>query len=151
MESAFKIWTKNRSIYLDFLNKYSLQQLNTVPQGFSNNLIWNIGHSIVAQQGLVYRPCGLPMNVTDELYARYKPGSKPTTTDTQETIDLFKQLLPSLITQTKNDYDKGIFDNYKEYTTLTGFHLASAKEAIDFNNYHEGLHLGLMMNIRKFV
>jgi len=151
MESAFKIWTRNRNLYLDFLEKYSLEQLNTVPQGFSNNLIWNIGHIIVAQQGLVYRPAGLPMNVTDELYARYKPGTKPTGADTQETVDLFKKLLPSLITQTKNDYDKGIFGNYKEYTTLTGFHLASVKEAIDFNNYHEGLHLGLMMNIRKFV
>jgi hypothetical protein len=151
MESAFKIWTKNRSIYLNFLEKYSLEQLNTVPQGFSNNLIWNIGHIIVAQQGLVYRPCGLPMNISDELYTRYKPGSKPTGTDTQETVDLFKQLLPSLITQTKKDYGNGIFVNYKEYTTLTGFHLATVKEGIDFNNYHEGLHLGLMMNIRKFV
>jgi len=151
MESAFKIWTRSRSFYSDFLEKYSLEQLNTIPQGFSNNLIWNIGHIIVAQQGLVYRPSGLPMNISDELYARYKPGTKPTTADTQETVDLFKKLLPSLITQTKYDYDKGIFGNYKEYTTLTGFHLASVKEAIDFNNYHEGLHLGLMMNIRKFV
>ena len=151
MESTFKIWTKNRSIYLEFLEKYSLEQLNTIPQGFSNNLIWNIGHIIVAQQGLVYRPSGLPMNISNELYARYKPGTKPTAADTQETVEQFKELLLSLMAQTKNDFNNNIFNDYKEFTTLTGFHLASVKEAIEFNNYHEGLHLGLMMNIRKFV
>jgi hypothetical protein len=151
MESTFKIWAKSRTLYLDFLEKYTLEQLNTIPEGFSNNLIWNIGHIIVAQQGLVYRPSGLPLNLPEGLFARYKPGTIPSTADTQETLDLLKELLLSLIAQTKNDYDKGIFSSYKEYTTLTGFHLASVEEAIEFNNYHEGLHLGLMMNIRKFV
>ena len=35
--------------------------------------------------------------------------------------------------------------------TGTGFHLDALKEALEFNNYHEGLHLGFMINIRKFV
>ncbi len=92
MESAFKIWTKNRTLHLNFLEKYTLEQLNTIPQGFSNNLIWNIGHIIVAQQGLVYRPSGLPMNLPEGLYAQYKPGTIPSTTDTQERVDLLKEL-----------------------------------------------------------
>ena len=53
--------------------------------------------------------------------------------------------------QTKTDFGAGKFQNYTEYTTGTGFHLASTKEAIEFNNYHEALHLGFMMNIRKFI
>jgi hypothetical protein len=151
MELAFKLWAKNRTLYLDFLEKYSLEQLNTIPAGFSNNLIWNIGHIVVIQQRLVYGCSGLPMNIPDELFTRYKPGSKPSTTETQETVDLLKGLLISLITQTKNDYAEGRFISYKEFTTLTGFHLASTEEAIAFNNYHEAMHLGFMMNIRKFI
>jgi hypothetical protein len=38
-----------------FLSGYNLDQLNTIPEGFNNNLIWNIGHIIVSQQLLVYK------------------------------------------------------------------------------------------------
>lgn len=151
MESAFKIWETNRRIYAKLIENYSLEQLNKVPEGFSNNLVWNLGHIIVAQQGLVYRLSGLPSNVSEEMTNAYKNGSRPTETTTQKEVDVLKVLLFSMIEKTKEDYAAGKFTTYNEYTTSTGFHLTSTKEAIEFNNYHEGLHLGFMMNIRKFI
>lgn len=151
MNDAFKIWETNRNTYAKLLENYSLEQLNKIPEGFSNNLVWNLGHIIVAQQGLVYRLSGLPMNVSMEMYDTYKNGSKPTGTTTQEEVDELKRLLFSLLAQTKEDYANGKFTTYSEYTTQTGFHLASTNEAIEFNNYHEGMHLGFMVNIRKFI
>jgi hypothetical protein len=151
MEATFKIWETSRTIYAKFLENYTLEQLNTIPTGFSNNLIWNLGHIIVSQQGLVYRLSGLPINVSDEMMQTYKNGSKPTGTTTQEEVDELKSLLFSLIEQTKKDYNDGKFVSYTEYTTGTGFNLTSTKEALEFNNYHEALHLGFMMNIRKFL
>ena len=151
MEATFKIWETNRHIYKTFLENYSLEQLNKIPTGFSNNLIWNLGHIIVSQQGLVYRLSGLPMNITTEMMDTYKNGSKPTGTTTQAELDELKTLLFSLIEKTKKDYAAGKFTSYNEYTTGTGFHLASTKEAMEFNNYHEAMHLGFMINIRKFV
>jgi len=62
-----------------------------------------------------------------------------------------KELLISLIEKTETDFYKKEFKIYNERTTSTGFHLGSLKEAIEYNNYHEGLHFGLMMNIRKFI
>lgn len=151
METTFKIWETSRNIYLKIIENYSLEQLNKIPEGFSNNLAWNLGHIIVSQQGLVYRLSGLPMNISLEMMEHYKNGSKPTGTTTQEEVDELKALLFSLLNQTKEDYANGKFTSYNEYTTGTGFHLASTKEAIEFNNYHEAIHLGFMMNIRKFV
>lgn len=151
MESAFKIWEANRSLYLDFLKKYTLEQLNNVPDGFSNNLIWNIGHVVVAQQGLVYKTSGLPGYVSDELFGKYKPGTTPTGNTSQEEVDELKELLISLIEQTKSDFYAGKFVTFKERMTGTGFYLSSLTDAIQFNNYHEALHLGFMMNIRKFI
>jgi hypothetical protein len=151
MDTSFKIWETNRQLYLKLLDNYTLEQLNKIPEGFSNNLIWNLGHIIVAQQGLVYRLSGLPVNVSDEMTNTYKNGSKPTCQTTQAEVDELKTLLISLMEKTKADYAAGKFTTYNEYTTGTGFHLASTKEAIQFNNYHEALHLGFMMNIRKFV
>lgn len=151
MDTTFKIWETNRNLYLNFLNTYSLEQLNKIPDGFSNNLIWNIGHIVVAQQGLVYRLSGLPMHVSDAMFEIYKNGSKPTGTTTAEEVLEIKSLLLSVIEQTKEDYTKGIFTSYNAFTTSTGFNLTSTKEALEFNNYHEALHLGFMMNIRKFI
>ncbi len=150
MKSEFKIWQKNRDLYLDFLNVYSLEQLNTVPQGFSNNLIWNIGHIIVVQQLMVYKASNLPMYISDDLFLKYKPGTKPTTTSQTE-VDELKDLLISLVDKTQDDFATEKFSSFNEFTTRTGFQVSSLKEAIDFNNYHEGLHLGFMMNIRKFI
>lgn len=151
MQHTFKIWKTNRNLYAKLLENYSLEQLNAIPPGFSNNLIWNLGHIIVAQQGLVYRLSGLPMNVSMELYETYRNGSKPTGATTQKEVDELKALLLPLMETTISDYAAGKFTTYTEYTTSTGFHLASVNEAIAFNNYHEGTHLGMMMNIRKFI
>ncbi|MGL2965469.1 DinB family protein [Flavobacterium sp. XGLA_31] len=151
MDTTFKIWETNRRLYAKLLDNYSLEQLNKIPTGFSNNLIWNLGHIIVAQQGLVYRLSGLPTYISEEMTNTYKNGSKPTGQTTQAEVDELKGLLFSLIEKTKADYAEGKFQTYTEYTTGTGFHLASTQEAIEFNNYHEALHFGFMMNIRKFV
>ena len=151
MESAFKLWTTNRNLYLDYFDKYSLEQLNTIPKGFSNNLIWNIGHIIVIQQLLVYKASNLPMYVSEKLVEQYKNGTKPTGLTTQIEVDELKSLLISLQEKSKKDFNEGKFISYKEFTTGNGFHMASVKDAIGFNNYHEGTHLGLMINIRKFI
>ncbi len=151
MEALFKAWKTSRKLYLNFFDTYSLEQLNKIPNGFNNNLIWNIGHIIVAQQILIYKGSNLPMCISDDIINLYKNESKPTGKTSQAEIEQLKALLISLIATTKTDFQKGIFTTYNERTTATGFHLATIKDAFEFNNYHEGMHLGYMMSIKKFV
>jgi len=151
MNTNFHIWKTNRSIYSKFLQHNSLEHLNKIPVGFNNNLIWNIGYVIAVQQRLVYGLSGLPMTISDEFFQKYKPGTKSETDEPAETVELFKELLIAPIDQTKADFDAGKLKEYNEYTTSKGFHLASAADAIAFNNYHEGLHLGTMVSILKFL
>lgn len=151
MESTFAIWATNRSQYVALLKSLTLEQLNTTPQGFTNNIIWNAGHVLVSQQGLVYRASGLPVNVPAELVARYRTGTQPTEPATQEEVDQILSLLMEMIDLTKADYAAGKFTNYQAITTKTGFTLTNAEEAIAFNTYHEGLHLGTIMALKKLV
>jgi hypothetical protein len=81
----------------------------------------------------------------------YKPTTKPTGTTSQTEANELKELIISLIAKTEADFQKDIFTTYNERTTATGFHLASIKDAFVFNNYHEVLHFGYMMSIRKFA
>lgn len=151
MNALLKTFETSRKNYLKFIDAFGLEQLNKVPAGFSNNLIWNTGHIIVAQQSLVYRLSGLPMKVTDDMFHLYKPGSKPERDITQTEADELKALLLSLCESTIADLGKGIFTSFTERMTATGFHLASLEDALEFNNYHEGLHMGMMMSIRKML
>jgi len=151
IDSVFKTWETNRKIYLEYLNKYSLAQLNKIPSGFNNNLIWNIGHIIVAQQTLVYRLSDLPMYISNEQLELYKNGTKPTGNTTQQEVDELKVLLLSNIEKTKADLADKKFVTFTERLTLTGFLLSNLNDALEFNNYHEGMHLGMMMSLRKFV
>lgn len=151
MEQTFNVNTTSRNMISKILENHSLEQLNKIPDGFSNNLIWNIAHVIVTQQLLVYKISGLPMMVSDEMIEKYKKGTKPEQDATQAEVDEIKSLLFTTIEKTKEDYANGIFKNYTEYPTSTGFVLTSAEGAMAFNNYHEGLHVGVLMSIRKLV
>lgn len=151
MKTTFNIWETSRNLYLKYLENYSLEQLNKIPEGFSNNLIWNIAHIIVSQQKLVYALSGLPMHISQEMLEKYQNGSRPDGKVTQQEVDEIKQLLTSLVNQTKSDYENGIFKEFNPYQTKTGFYLGTLQEAIEFNNYHEGIHLGIMMQIKKFL
>ena len=151
MEATFRIWQTSRGLYQNFLDNYSLDQLNTIPPGMSNNLIWNIGHVIVSQQKLVYALSGLPMHIPDSLFEKYQNGSRPDGKTTQAEVDEIKKLLSEMVEKTKSDFEAGVFKEFHPYQTKTGFRLGTWKEAMEFNNYHEGIHLGIMLQIKKFL
>ena len=151
MEATFRIWETSRNIYLKFFDNYSLEQLNIIPAGMSNNLIWNLGHVVVSQQKLVYALSGLPMLIPDSLFEKYQNGSRPDGKTTQAEVDEIKKLLSEMVEKTKADFEVGIFKEFHPYQSKTGFHLGTWKEAMEFNNYHEGIHLGIMMSIKKHI
>lgn len=151
MNSVFEVQKTIRGILLKILDAHSLVQLNKIPHGFSNNLIWNIGHCIASQQSLVYKLSGLPTLVTDEFIEKYRKGTKPEGDVSQLEVDQIRSLLLETLEQTERDFENKVFVNYNEYTTSVGFRLHDIHSALDFNNYHEGIHSGIAMSIRKFV
>ena len=151
MQQALEITTTSRKILSQYLDNHTLEQLNTIPAGFNNNLIWNIAHVMITQQVLVYRLSGLPLLISDEMVAKYRKGTKPELDATQAEVDEIQSLLMSIIEQTKTDFNNKIFKNFQEYPTSTGFTLKNAEDAIAFNNFHEGIHLGVIMSIKKFL
>jgi len=151
MQKTFDITRTSRKVLLQFLENHTLEQLNKIPEGFNNNLIWNIAHIVVVQQMLVYKLSGLPMLVSDEMVDKYKRGTKPEQDVTQAEVDEIKSLLFETIDRTEADYAAKIFKNYQGFTTMSGFTLENAEDALGFNYYHEAVHTGIMMGIRKFI
>lgn len=151
MNQTFETIIVSRKLTSQFLENYSLEQLNKIPEGFNNNIIWNIAHIVVTQQLLVYKLSGLPMMVSDELVEKYRKGTKPEGDISQAELEEIKSLLFETINKTEEDYNAKVFKSYNELTTSLGFTIKDIEDALSFNNYHEALHVGIMMSIRKFI
>ncbi|MCU0417461.1 MAG: DinB family protein [Cytophagaceae bacterium] len=145
------IWERNRQNYVDFMKDLSPEQLNTIPNGSKNNIIWHVGHILVTQQALLYSLSNLEMGVSKEQVFVFKTGSIPQTIVTPEQIRDVEDLLTSQVHQLKKDVVENKFTTYQPYTTVTGFTLTSFDAAGQFNNYHEGLHFGIIMQLRKSI
>ena len=68
---------KTRLFLLNAINDLSTDQLNEIPAGFNNNIIWNLGHMIAAQQSICYIRAGVLPVVEKKYITEYKPGTKP--------------------------------------------------------------------------
>ena len=151
MKETFENTQTSRNLLNRLIENLSFEQLNTIPPGFNNNIVWNIGHIIVVQQMLVYNLSGLPMQVDADLVSKYKKGTRPSELTTKAEVAILKELLFTTVKQTESDFAAGLFKNFTEYTVMTGFVIKNASDAIAFNYYHEALHTGVIMSLRKFV
>jgi hypothetical protein len=53
--------------------------------------------------------------------------------------------------QLEHDLAAGCFVNYDPYTTRTGMTINTIEDALAFNLFHEGLHVGAMLSIAKHL
>ncbi|HEX9600683.1 MAG TPA: DinB family protein [Mariniflexile sp.] len=152
MHFTLDVLPNTRKTFNRIIENASLEDLNRIPEGFNNNVIWNIGHIVVTQQLLAYKLSGLPIMVSDELVGKYRKDTKPEGAVTQEELDEIKALLFSTIEKTKADYSNGLFKNYQEYTvSTTGNTLTNIDEAFQFIILHEGMHLGYVMALLRAI
>ncbi|MDG1805195.1 DinB family protein [Flavicella sp.] len=151
MEHIFDSLSKGRVLMLKLIDGLSMEQLNKTPEGSNNNIVWNIAHLVVTQQLLCYKLSGLPCLVSDEMIELYRKGTAPTKVVTKEEFDEIKSLFISLPLKFEEDYKKRIFQEYSAYTTSVNVTLEDIKSAATFNLFHEGIHLGAVLGLRKLV
>lgn len=151
MNFTLDVTLKNRKILYHFLDTLSLEKLNKIPEGFNNNIFWNIKHIVVVQQMLVYGLSRLPLGISSEEVEGYKKGTKPVKDVTQTEVAICKKQLFSLIEKTQEDLTNNLFKEYTEYTVTTKTVLQSAIDAMEFNNFHEGIHLGYVMALMRVI
>lgn len=151
MESTFNVLKTSRLLINRLLDRFSPEQLNKIPAGFNNNLVWHLGHIVVTHQSIIYKSANLPMHISEELFEKYKPGTKPTDTVTLEEIEMLRNLLTDLVDKSEQDWNNQRFETFNQRTTGTGFYLGNQTDAFAFANYHEGLHLGYMMSMARLI
>jgi len=151
MTKQIEIIRKTRTFLLENLKDLTTEQLNKIPEGFNNNIIWNLGHMIAAQQGVCYIRAGLKSHMTEDFINTFKSGTKPERVFSEAEIENIKSLLFSTIDQVEDDYKNHIFGGYTAWTTRYSVEMNSIDDAITFLPFHEGLHAGCSTALKKLV
>ncbi len=151
MNDQIEIIKNTRAYILDLVKDLSIEQLNKIPPGFSNNIIWNLGHLVAAQQGICYVRTDLEPRVDEAFFNRYKNGSRPEAFLNDEDLREIKELLFSSLDVLKQDYTNGLWRNYTAWTTRYGIELKTIDDAIQFLNFHEGLHTGYILALKRVI
>ena len=151
MQKQFDTLKKSRLLTLKIIENLTIEQLNKIPAGFKNNIAWNITHLVVTQQLLCYKLSGLKCLISDEMITNFQKGTAPTYTISEDEFETIKKQFLFLPAQLKEDYAKGLFKNYVEYKTSVDINLNSIEDGVIFNLYHEGIHLGIILQSIKFV
>ncbi len=151
MNYHFDILATTRKNILATLEDLTLEQLNHIPEGFGNNIIWNVGHIIITQQILHYQLSGLPCHSPAAWLAAYRKGSQANSSVSKKEVAQLKNYLWDTVELLYSDFADNIFEKYKTYPTSYNITIHNIEEAIVFNNVHEGLHYGSILALKKLV
>jgi hypothetical protein len=151
MNQAIDSLLKTRNWIIQLVEGLSDEVLNTIPEGFNNNIIWNLGHLVAAMQGVCYVRSDEAARMPTDFLKTYTRGTKPERTATHEEIIQIKEALFSTLPQLEADLAAGLFSNYQPWTTPYGVELKTIEDALQFLPFHEGMHYGYIMALKRAV
>ena len=149
--NSIKMLKTERQLILNGIENLSDEQLLKIPDGYKNNILWNIGHLIVTQQVFHYTLSRLEMRIPKEFASKFRTGTSPEVWKESPNIPELKSLLLSLPDKLLEDYNNGLFKEFRPYKTSTGVELNTFEDAVTFNHFHEGTHTGIILGLIKQV
>ncbi|QYN50418.1 DinB family protein [Apibacter sp. ESL0404] len=151
MKKQFEIFKIYRKSLVQEIDDLSIEQLQKIPEGFKNNIFWNVAHTLVSQQILHYKMSGLNPLITNDWIENYQNGTFPRFVITEDEIDYLKSKLIITAEQLEEDFNEKRFESYTEFETKMGIVISSVEDAINFNNTHEALHYGIVSSMKKLM
>lgn len=145
---------KIRQFLISQIAELSGEQLNAIPNGYNNNIIWNLIHLMSAQQGICYRRLGQSPIIPDKYITPFLTNTKPDRVLDIEEIEVVKKMFIATIDRLQEDQEKKIFYNntgavniYKVYE----IEMHDIDDALEILLYHEGYHVGQILRLKKLV
>ena len=153
MDQLFKFIIDSRKAFIQTIDQLEVEQLNEIPNGFNNNIIWNFGHIVVSTQTFSYVRTGiLPDTSSVRFVEGYAKGTKPTYFVEQEEVNELKALAIQTVEDIQNDYKQGRFADIKPYSTSTfNATLISFQDVLATSAGHDNLHFGYALAQRRII
>ncbi len=152
MDNVFKVLQKSREAIAAETKTLTSEQLNAIPQGFNNNIIWNLGHIVSVQQLLIYGLSKTPFVVDQFIIENFRNKTKPERIYTKEEIEMIFSSLEMSCVQLQKDYNDNKFAAPTPFISKSmNTTFDTIEEIITFNIFHEGLHTGVIQKYMQLL
>lgn len=134
------------------ISETSPEDLNRIPDGFNNNIIWNFGHLVVSGYSLVFKTTQVDPGFVIPLQDKYRKGSRPNGPATREEVEELIRLSDAFTQAVKEALDAGRFRQITAYTTDTfGIPVTTIEDMIITVAAHDTLHWQTMRDYARIL
>ncbi len=132
--------------------KPMMPHAEVIPAGWNNNLHWHLGHLVTVPRALTLGLLGEPLGIPDDYRKWFAKGTSPATWG-DDPVPSAEHLLRELTGKSEALFDelagKEDVPFPKTYTVTIGIDLTSVAVALPFSMSHDGIHLGLLLALRR--
>ncbi|MDQ0256819.1 ADP-heptose:LPS heptosyltransferase [Evansella vedderi] len=147
---------------LQFVRDNTLKTLETItedhadqiPEGFHNNIRWNLGHIYFVLEVFAFERNELPTKLPQEFYALFAPGTSPAEWKNAPTPTLSELtlLLQEQQGRIKTTLEGRLHEKAKNpLITKSGLNLETVGEFLNFNLFHEGVHFSTIQLYKRLL
>ncbi|WP_018627982.1 DinB family protein [Niabella aurantiaca] len=149
---ALDIIDSIRQKAIALINETSPEELNRIPDGFNNNIIWNFGHLVVSGYGLVFKTTQVDPGLVIPLQDKYRKGSRPGEPVTREEVEELIRLSNTFTQTVKVALEADRFHQITEYITDTfGLPVTTIEDMITTVAAHDTLHWQSMRDYARML
>lgn len=151
-DAIFKQAQMIRNMVLGNLVDVTEETANHIPQGFRNHLLWQAGHILTSQEGMVLGLAGLPQQLPETYKALFGTGTKP------EDWTIEPPTLGTVLAQLRDQPSrlKELLADKLDQPTAIPFKikenaLDTIGEVLIFSLFHEGMHASSAQALKRAI
>jgi len=143
----------SRKAIIELVETLSIEEMNQIPTGMGNNIIWNMAHLIAVQQERCYIQSRLEGLVPYSFITAYCYGTRPEVQVDAEFCSFVKEEMTRHVQMTSQDYADGKFRDFLPFSSRVypGLTIENIEDTFQFVLLHEGLHQGYIRQIMKMI
>jgi uncharacterized damage-inducible protein DinB len=153
MDPLFKQLEFIRHLTIHAVEGRSESALDCIPEGFNNNVRWNLGHIYFVQEKFAFHFAGEPMLVPDNFERLFARGTKPADWNEEPPeLGVLIKLLAEQPIRIRQSLQNRLSEQVQEpFTTGTGLTLSTIREFLSYTLYHEGMHYNAIGLLQRFA
>lgn len=151
-QALFKQLAFVREVTLQLVKDVSEQEADVVPDGFNNNIRWNLGHIYLVQEVFAFARAGEIPKIPDGFVEWFNMGTKPADWEqAPPSLEELSGLLREQIKRIEETFMNRLQERSAQPMAIRTLNLETVEEFLTFSLYHEGTHTQVIKSIKRLI